>query len=1149
VEVTLLGGKRLRKVSLLAALQAHEVVHFAGHSHHNPQQPHRSGWRLHDDVLTASELSRLTRPPFLVFSNSCQAGATTAWADSARYDQQAFGIGSAFLLAGVQNYIGTFWVIHDEESVLFATTFYQKIATGFSLGAALLLARQEIIAQRGWQGLTWASHMLYGDPTFTLLPSAETPRAAPTPAAVREHRSTDVSVAENGPRDALRRYEREQCERLDLLGRLAPLETHYQALPLLREVKRERLPRKSSERGARQSSEEQGAGHSHGLHEVDILRWEEELREEHVLYTHVSLPEVFQQFRSVVKEAKSDTPRFVVLGPPGSGKTTFMQYLGWQTAAGALQVAEHSLLPVRVRLSEWEAWTTQARAADQRLPNYLAYHYAHLSPSPDATLWDRWLQHGEALLLLDGLDEIEGRPTFLANVKMALDSYAACPTILACRTVSFEQHRRFCADLPLFTLSSLAQAQQDAYVRAFPAAPQGASAPDALIAHLTRTPSLRPLAASPLLLGIICYVAEDSVPEGGLPTTRGSLYQRAVKKLLTYRSQRVEARYPGAEPTVDEKLAILEHTALHLFARRQQRLAFSGQELGQALRQALETEGYGEASAPWANALRVDLSLNSGVIRGNDAQGFFFLHLTVQEFLTASALAKHINAQGWETRLALADTMVSPRRLIDGKAWDPSWQEVILLLAGQLTDPLPLFHLLTRERYDDLFRHRLALAALCLPEAQAILRDRHTDLVDALTTAAFSLWRRYQRQDTAAAVAHLTRALPALGRGQGRLDGIPLLQALCRQGRDRQVGVRVSAIAALGRIGEGVADKSDSEALSLLLDALHDQELQVRIEALEALRRISAAAGQHPALRPTLLYLALRDQDGLIRSGAARTLEHIWRTTATENNAHPELDAALLDSNPHVSVRAQQLRQKLIDIAQPDMNARLAHNETARGGAAVAATSPTPATDVHAGNFLPLVKSVLHESDPSARAEALRVLEHGDIDLARYPDPTPLLLQTLEAEDGGVRARAAKLLKLLGPALVHQVQALSTLESMALHDRSSGVRVEAVETLGWMEEAVTEYPGVMITLVHALQHDRDETVRARAAGALGRLGKVVMQRPETVSTLVSALRDNDEEVRFRAAEALERIMAQGVRVFRRWWKKIEGKTLEELARL
>jgi CHAT domain-containing protein len=154
VEVTLVGGRNVRKVPLLAQLQAHDVVHFAGHSFYDAANPSHSGRRLHEGVLTAGELSKLTHPPLLVFSNSCQAGTTVAWQQGYRYEGQAFGIGSAFLLAGVQNYIGTFWVVHDEESVVFATAFYRGVTAGSSLGAALLQARQAVIEQRGRESLT-----------------------------------------------------------------------------------------------------------------------------------------------------------------------------------------------------------------------------------------------------------------------------------------------------------------------------------------------------------------------------------------------------------------------------------------------------------------------------------------------------------------------------------------------------------------------------------------------------------------------------------------------------------------------------------------------------------------------------------------------------------------------------------------------------------------------------------------------------------------------------------------------------------------------------------------------------------------------------------------------------------------------------------
>jgi CHAT domain-containing protein len=158
LKVTLIGGKLVRKLPLLAAVPEYDIVHFAGHSFYDPTSPSQSGWQLHEGVLSAAELSKVSRPPRLVFSNSCQAGATAAWHEEQgyRYEGYAFGIGSAFLLAGVQNYVGPFWVVHDEESVGFALSFYQNLARGLTLGGALQQARQATIKRHAGQGLTWA---------------------------------------------------------------------------------------------------------------------------------------------------------------------------------------------------------------------------------------------------------------------------------------------------------------------------------------------------------------------------------------------------------------------------------------------------------------------------------------------------------------------------------------------------------------------------------------------------------------------------------------------------------------------------------------------------------------------------------------------------------------------------------------------------------------------------------------------------------------------------------------------------------------------------------------------------------------------------------------------------------------------------------
>ncbi len=185
VRVSRLTGKSVRKMALLQALGRSTIVHFAGHSVYDADDPTRSGWVLSDGVLTAGEMTKLDRLPQLVFSNSCHAGATVGWDGTSSYEGHAFGIGSAFLLAGVPHYVGTFWVTHDDESALFARAFYQSMLRGAPIGEAMQAARRRVVDQCGWNELTWASYMLYGDPAYQLPIRKSVPRrAASVPEAI-----------------------------------------------------------------------------------------------------------------------------------------------------------------------------------------------------------------------------------------------------------------------------------------------------------------------------------------------------------------------------------------------------------------------------------------------------------------------------------------------------------------------------------------------------------------------------------------------------------------------------------------------------------------------------------------------------------------------------------------------------------------------------------------------------------------------------------------------------------------------------------------------------------------------------------------------------------------------------------------------------
>jgi len=151
-------------------LRDYDIVHYAGHADYHSEDPSNSGWLLTDGRLRAGEISAmggLDPMPSLIFSNACQSGQSGDWQIQEGYEQKVFGLANAFLLSGVQHYIGTFWEILDEPSLYFAKSCYARVAQGERVGEALRRAREDLVEKYGEETIVWASYMLYGDPTFT----------------------------------------------------------------------------------------------------------------------------------------------------------------------------------------------------------------------------------------------------------------------------------------------------------------------------------------------------------------------------------------------------------------------------------------------------------------------------------------------------------------------------------------------------------------------------------------------------------------------------------------------------------------------------------------------------------------------------------------------------------------------------------------------------------------------------------------------------------------------------------------------------------------------------------------------------------------------------------------------------------------------
>jgi hypothetical protein len=206
---------------------------------------------------------------------------------------------------------------------------------------------------------------------------------------------------------------------------------------------------------------------------------------------------------------------------------------------------------------------------------------------------------------------------------------------------------------------------------------------------------------------------------------RTDLYEAVLRRLLS--GQWKDPPRDLSKDAVDAKLELLEPVAFKLFAAGKEQ--FFGRELRHALRAAyadlypkdrLSDRELTERIQEWSKEDGVLIEAGAG-----DAP-YLFLHLTFQEYLTACHLARVLNAGGWDRATIAVEGVgdaVPVRTLLDHRAWLPAWQEVIILLGGTLEDPAPLLEMLADDSKDDIFRHRLALAALCLPEIKELLED------------------------------------------------------------------------------------------------------------------------------------------------------------------------------------------------------------------------------------------------------------------------------------------------------------------------------------------------------------------------------------------------------------------------------------------
>lgn len=415
-------------------------------------------------------------------------------------------------------------------------------------------------------------------------------------------------------------------------------------------------------------------------------------------------------------------PRVALLGDPGSGKSTFVNFLALCLAGEQLGRQDANLealrapvptdddqneqpepqpwdrgflLPVRVILREFVARGLPAPGSSEEVSADTLFRFI-AAELPEALsefaghLRREW-HHAGGLLLLDGLDEVPEADARRVQVKRAVEQFAAAfpkvVVLVTSRTYAYQKQDWKLHDFTEAVLTPFERPQIRRFVerwyhfvgRVRQLAPEEIEGRTQLLNEaIFRNPRLYELATRPLLLTLMASL--HAWRGGTLPEQREALYADAVELLLDqWERQKVQRGSDGLprveQPSLSEWLQVDQQAvreALNLLAfevHRDQPSLVGTADIAQArLVEALMKLQRNPDLRP-ARLIEY-LSHRAGLLEGRGVDIYAFPHRTFQEYLAAC----HLTDEEFPDALAEL-ALAEPNR----------WREVTLLAGAKAT--------------------------------------------------------------------------------------------------------------------------------------------------------------------------------------------------------------------------------------------------------------------------------------------------------------------------------------------------------------------------------------------------------------------------------------------------------------------------------
>ncbi|MBL7063730.1 MAG: NACHT domain-containing protein, partial [Anaerolineae bacterium] len=456
-----------------------------------------------------------------------------------------------------------------------------------------------------------------------------------------------------------------------------------------------------------------------------------------------------ERVRVPVGQRLAEARRLVVLGDPGAGKTTMVRWIAtayllrlkqdpdWKNLPDVATLPDKDWLPVIVRCRD-----LNPSCLGGPLDNILLHtlRKAEMTDAESAALQAvlrEKLRQGQALLLLDGLDEIANpavRTGFCRQLEQIHLAYRDATIIATSRIVGYrEMGYRLGRGFEHVTIADLSKEDKDDFARRWCAVTEPPErrerATEELIHDIHSIDRIERLTGNPMLLTTLALVKRKV---GKLPSHRADLYWEGVQVLLNWRSE--------VDEPIDRYEAIpqLEYVAYEMCDRGVQQLR-EDEIIGLFERMREEYPRVHAVRRHRPEEFLRLLERRTGILveaghvrhRGRPVPVFEFRHLTFQEYLASLSLVDG-RFPGRDRSRSLADH-VAPLAGRTSEVEEPrfgerevtvteNWREALRLCVASCNDDdvddvlLAILNPLEGEDAGVTARPRAVLAALCLAD-------------------------------------------------------------------------------------------------------------------------------------------------------------------------------------------------------------------------------------------------------------------------------------------------------------------------------------------------------------------------------------------------------------------------------------------------